>query len=194
MKMYPMNSNKNSLMRKLVKTLPTNGIWSVQSVFCITHLVCSSVPAVTGAESTAKLREKWHQSSPTQLLTFADYLVRFVENLFVEDSWQISLILAWNVFTIWLMLIDFIGFFIKFSCSYLRSKSWFFFSGRYLQMMTVLKPIAFDVTICMSQLFDYYLFSVYLKFLCFTVMTDFFFNLTDLYLFWFGSWSSECEY
>ncbi|ELU05654.1 hypothetical protein CAPTEDRAFT_184136 [Capitella teleta] len=33
--------------------------------------------------------------------------------------------------------------------------------GRYLQMMTVLKPIAFDVTICMSQLFDYYLFSIF---------------------------------
>ena len=29
-----------------------------------------------------------------------------------------------------------------------------------MQMMTVLKPIAFDVVICMSQLFDYYLFAV----------------------------------
>ena len=29
-----------------------------------------------------------------------------------------------------------------------------------MQMMNVLKPIAFDVVICMSQLFDYYLFSV----------------------------------
>ncbi|CAH1237851.1 VPS50 [Branchiostoma lanceolatum] len=33
--------------------------------------------------------------------------------------------------------------------------------GKYMQMMNVLKPIAFDVVICMSQLFDYYLFSVY---------------------------------
>lgn len=29
-----------------------------------------------------------------------------------------------------------------------------------MQMMAVLKPIAFDVVICMSQLFDYYLFAV----------------------------------
>ena len=34
-----------------------------------------------------------------------------------------------------------------------------------MQMMTVLKPIAFDVVICMSQLFDYYLFSVSFSFL-----------------------------
>ena len=27
-------------------------------------------------------------------------------------------------------------------------------------MMSVLKPIAFDVTLCMSQLFDYYLYTV----------------------------------
>ncbi|XP_065053173.1 syndetin-like isoform X2 [Rhopilema esculentum] len=33
--------------------------------------------------------------------------------------------------------------------------------GKYMQMMSVLKPIAFDVVICMSQLFDYYLFAVY---------------------------------
>jgi len=33
--------------------------------------------------------------------------------------------------------------------------------GKYMQMMTVLKPIAFDVIICMSQLFDYYLYAVY---------------------------------
>lgn len=32
--------------------------------------------------------------------------------------------------------------------------------GKYMQMMNVLKPIAFDVVICMSQLFDYYLFAV----------------------------------
>ncbi|XP_070550140.1 syndetin-like [Ptychodera flava] len=35
------------------------------------------------------------------------------------------------------------------------------FFGKYMQMMRVLKSIAFDVTICMSQLFDYYLFAVY---------------------------------
>ena len=29
-----------------------------------------------------------------------------------------------------------------------------------MQMMSVLKPIAFDVVICMSQLFDYYLYTV----------------------------------
>jgi hypothetical protein len=29
-----------------------------------------------------------------------------------------------------------------------------------MQMMNVLKPIAFDVVICVSQLFDYYLFAV----------------------------------
>ncbi|XP_077867411.1 syndetin-like, partial [Saccoglossus kowalevskii] len=35
------------------------------------------------------------------------------------------------------------------------------FFGKYMQMMRVLKSVAFDVTICMSQLFDYYLFAVY---------------------------------
>ena len=30
-----------------------------------------------------------------------------------------------------------------------------------MQMVAVLKPIAFDVVICMSQLFDYYLYAVY---------------------------------
>ena len=29
-----------------------------------------------------------------------------------------------------------------------------------MQMMSVLKPIAFDVIICMSELFDYYLYTV----------------------------------
>jgi hypothetical protein len=29
-----------------------------------------------------------------------------------------------------------------------------------MQMMLVLKPIAFDVIICMTQLFDYYLYAV----------------------------------
>jgi len=32
--------------------------------------------------------------------------------------------------------------------------------GKYMQMMMVLKPIAFDVIISMTQLFDYYLYSV----------------------------------
>ncbi|CAG5128982.1 unnamed protein product [Candidula unifasciata] len=33
--------------------------------------------------------------------------------------------------------------------------------GKYLQMISFLKPIAFDVISCMSQLFDYYLFTIY---------------------------------
>ena len=33
-------------------------------------------------------------------------------------------------------------------------------AGNYMQMMIVLKPIAFDVVIYMTQLFDYYLYSV----------------------------------
>lgn len=36
--------------------------------------------------------------------------------------------------------------------------------GKYMQMMSVLKPIAFDVLICMSQLFDYYMYAVYIFF------------------------------
>ncbi|KAJ8298925.1 hypothetical protein KUTeg_022985 [Tegillarca granosa] len=36
--------------------------------------------------------------------------------------------------------------------------------GKYMQMMTVLKPIAFDVTVCLSQLFDYYLYTVFMFF------------------------------
>lgn len=36
----------------------------------------------------------------------------------------------------------------------------YFIVGKYMQMMNVLKPIAFDVVICVSQLFDYYLFAV----------------------------------
>lgn len=36
-------------------------------------------------------------------------------------------------------------------------------SGKYMQMMTVLKPIAFDVILCMSQLFDYYFYTVSLN-------------------------------
>lgn len=34
-------------------------------------------------------------------------------------------------------------------------------SGKYMQMMSILKPIAFDVIHCASQLFDYYLYAVY---------------------------------
>ncbi|XP_029022934.1 syndetin isoform X4 [Betta splendens] len=33
--------------------------------------------------------------------------------------------------------------------------------GKYIQMMNILKPIAFDVIHCVSQLFDYYLYAVY---------------------------------
>uniref|UniRef100_UPI00359015C9 syndetin isoform X2 n=1 Tax=Myxine glutinosa TaxID=7769 RepID=UPI00359015C9 len=36
--------------------------------------------------------------------------------------------------------------------------------GKYMQMMSVLKPIAFDVVQCMTQLFDYYLYAVYSSF------------------------------
>lgn len=38
---------------------------------------------------------------------------------------------------------------------------YFFFSGKYMQMMNILKPIAFDVIHFMSQLFDYYLYAIY---------------------------------
>lgn len=33
--------------------------------------------------------------------------------------------------------------------------------GKYMQMMNVLKPIAYDVVLCMSQLFEYYMYSVF---------------------------------
>ncbi|XP_033120612.1 syndetin-like [Anneissia japonica] len=33
--------------------------------------------------------------------------------------------------------------------------------GKYMQMMSVLTPIAYDVVLCMSQLFDYYLYAVF---------------------------------
>ncbi|XP_052286176.1 syndetin-like isoform X2 [Dreissena polymorpha] len=36
--------------------------------------------------------------------------------------------------------------------------------GRYIQMMRLLKPIAFDVVTCVAQLFDFYLYAVYLFF------------------------------
>ena len=35
------------------------------------------------------------------------------------------------------------------------------FAGKYIQMMRLLKPIAFDVMTCMAQLFDFYLYTVY---------------------------------
>ncbi|UJR36882.1 hypothetical protein I4U23_029595 [Adineta vaga] len=38
--------------------------------------------------------------------------------------------------------------------------------GRYMEMIEMLKPIAFDVIICMTQLFDYYLYTVYTSFAC----------------------------
>ncbi|CAF4059434.1 unnamed protein product [Rotaria magnacalcarata] len=38
--------------------------------------------------------------------------------------------------------------------------------GRYMEMIEILKPIAFDVIICMTQLFDYYLYTVYTLFAC----------------------------
>lgn len=38
-------------------------------------------------------------------------------------------------------------------------------AGNYMQIMTVLEPIAFDVLECLSQLFDYYLYAVGI-FLC----------------------------
>ena len=34
------------------------------------------------------------------------------------------------------------------------------FVGKYIQMMRLLKPIAFDVMTCMAQLFDFYMYSV----------------------------------
>ncbi|CAF0810355.1 unnamed protein product [Adineta ricciae] len=38
--------------------------------------------------------------------------------------------------------------------------------GRYMEMIEMLKPIAFDVVLCMTQLFDYYLYTVYSLFAC----------------------------
>lgn len=45
-------------------------------------------------------------------------------------------------------------------CELCMMPSYLFPSGKYMQMMTVLKPIAFDVILCMSQLFDYYFYTV----------------------------------
>jgi hypothetical protein len=33
--------------------------------------------------------------------------------------------------------------------------------GKYVQMSHLLRPIAYEVIVCMSQLFDYYLFAVH---------------------------------
>lgn len=41
-----------------------------------------------------------------------------------------------------------------------------FIPGRYMEMIEMLKPIAFDVIICMTQLFDYYLYTIYTLFAC----------------------------
>ena len=35
-----------------------------------------------------------------------------------------------------------------------------------MEMIEMLKPIAFDVIICMTQLFDYYLYTIYTLFAC----------------------------
>ena len=40
-----------------------------------------------------------------------------------------------------------------------------------MEMIEMLKPIAFDVVLCMTQLFDYYLFTIYSLFACDTVPT-----------------------
>ena len=45
--------------------------------------------------------------------------------------------------------------------------------GRYMEMIEMLKPIAFDVVLCMTQLFDYYLYTVYTLFACDTVASVF---------------------
>jgi hypothetical protein len=43
-----------------------------------------------------------------------------------------------------------------------------------MEMIEMLKPIAFDVIICMTQLFDYYLYTIYTLFAC--DMVRFFFK------------------
>jgi hypothetical protein len=42
-----------------------------------------------------------------------------------------------------------------------------------MEMIEMLKPIAFDVIICMTQLFDYYLYTVYTLFACDMVINVF---------------------
>ena len=41
-----------------------------------------------------------------------------------------------------------------------------------MEMIEMLKPIAFDVIICMTQLFDYYLYTIYTLFACDMVRMD----------------------
>jgi syndetin len=41
-----------------------------------------------------------------------------------------------------------------------------------MEMIDMLKPIAFDVVLCMTQLFDYYLYTVYNLFACDMVTVD----------------------
>lgn len=83
--------------------------------------------------------------------------------------------------------------------------SYLFPSGKYMQMMTVLKPIAFDVILCMSQLFDYYFYTVswnlYLHVLVYTGKAvlyifflsgiNFFYLISGVFL--FRCWYSEYE-
>lgn len=74
--------------------------------------------------------------------------------------------------------------------------SYLFPSGKYMQMMTVLKPIAFDVILCMSQLFDYYFYTVSWNYIfmywyilvkaeCFI----FFFLVVSIFFIWFQVYS-----
>lgn len=46
-----------------------------------------------------------------------------------------------------------------------------------MEMIEMLKPIAFDVVLCMTQLFDYYLYTVYTLFACDMVKTCFPFEM-----------------
>lgn len=76
--------------------------------------------------------------------------------------------------------------------------SYLFPSGKYMQMMTVLKPIAFDVILCMSQLFDYYFYTVswnyifmywYIPvkavlYIFFLSGINFFYLISGVFLFW----------
>jgi hypothetical protein len=49
-----------------------------------------------------------------------------------------------------------------------------------MEMIEMLKPIAFDVIICMTQLFDYYLYTVYSLFAC---------DMVTLFLFLFKKYN-----
>lgn len=55
---------------------------------------------------------------------------------------------------------------VKHSSSSLFTSSSSISKGRYMEMIEMLKPIAFDVIICMTQLFDYYLYTIYNLFAC----------------------------